>query len=106
MTDREVVLVTGARKGIGRFLAEHFVGKGAWVEGCSREAPDWELAGYTHHQVDVADEAQVKEMLAAIRRRHGRLDVVVNNAGIASMNHSLLTPVATLDRIMAVNVRG
>jgi 3-oxoacyl-[acyl-carrier protein] reductase len=106
MTDREVVLVTGARKGIGRFLAEHFVRKGAWVEGCSREAPDWELAGYTHHRVDVSDEAEVKEMLAAIRRRHGRLDVVVNNAGIASMNHSLLTPVATLDRIMAVNVRG
>jgi 3-oxoacyl-[acyl-carrier protein] reductase len=106
MTDREVVLVTGARKGIGRFLAEHFVRKGACVEGCSRETPDWELAGYTHHPVDVADEAQVKEMLASIRRRHGRLDVVVNNAGIASMNHSLLTPAATLDRIMAVNVRG
>jgi 3-oxoacyl-[acyl-carrier protein] reductase len=45
-------------------------------------------------------------MLAAIQQRHGRLDVAVNNAGIASMNHSVLTPVSTLDRIMATNFRG
>jgi 3-oxoacyl-[acyl-carrier protein] reductase len=106
MSGREVVLVTGSRKGIGRFLVEHFVRRGALVEGCSREQPDWELDGYTHHRTDVSDEDQVREMLASIRRRHGRLDVVINNAGIASMNHTLLTPTATVDRIMAVNFRG
>ena len=106
MTEREVVLITGTRKGIGRFLAEHFVKKGAVVEGCSREKPDWELEGYTHHIADVTDEAQVKAMLSSIRKRHGRLDVAINNAGIASMNHILLTPAATVDRIMATNVRG
>ncbi len=106
MTEREVVLVTGTRKGIGRYLAEHFVDKGAIVEGCSREPIDWHVDNYTHHLADVANEDQVKEMLGEIRHRHGRLDIVLNNAGIASMNHTLLTPVATLDRIMATNFRG
>jgi len=106
MIDRQVVLITGARKGIGRFLVEHFACRGALVEGCSREAPDWSLDGYTHHQADVTDEAQVKALISAIGRRHGRLDVVINNAGVAAMNHSLLTPAASVDRIFATNVRG
>lgn len=106
MPDSEVVLITGTRKGIGRYLAEHFVKKGALVEGCSRTAPDWDLERYTHHCLDVADEAQVKAMLSSIQKRHGRLDILINNAGIASMNHALLTPATTVDRIMATNFRG
>ena len=103
---REVVLITGTRKGIGEALVEHFVAKGSVVEGCSRELPDWELDGYRHHQVNVLDEAQVRGMVQSISDRHGRLDVLVNNAGIASMNHSLLMPVATVDRILETNVTG
>lgn len=106
MTERQVVLITGTRKGIGRFLVERFIAQGVLVEGCSRAEPDWTLDGYTHHLADVADEAQVKTMMTAIARRHGRLDIVVNNAGIASMNHSLLTPVASVDRIFDTNLRG
>lgn len=106
MAECEVVLITGARKGIGRFLVEHFVRKGVIVEGCSREPLDWKLENYTHHSADVANEGQVKAMLSSIQRRHGRLDIVINNAGIASMNHTLLTPADTVDRIMATNFRG
>jgi 3-oxoacyl-[acyl-carrier protein] reductase len=106
MVDRRVVLITGTRKGIGRFLVHHFVGQGALVEGCSRERPDWKLEHYTHHLADVADEAQIKAMMSSINERHGRLDIVINNAGIASMNHTLLTPAATVEKIMATNFRG
>jgi len=106
MADREVVLITGTRKGIGKHLAEHFVAKGALVEGCSRELPDWELENYTHHLADVTDDMAVKKMFASVQKRHGRLDVVVNNAGVASMNHIMLTPTATVDRIMGINFRG
>ena len=101
-----VALVTGARKGIGRRLAEHFLGQGLRVEGCSREPADWEAAGYTHHCLSVSDEAAVKAMFADIQKRHGRLDILVNNAGIASMNHVLLTPDATAARILDTNFRG
>jgi 3-oxoacyl-[acyl-carrier protein] reductase len=102
----EVVLITGTRKGIGRALVEHFVSKGALVEGCSRQAPEWTLDGYHHHETDVVDEAGVRQMIQSIGKRHGRLDILVNNAGIASMNHSLLMPVATVARILETNVTG
>lgn len=101
--DQEVVLVTGSRKGIGRAIVEHYVAKGALVEGCSRETPDWELEGYHHHCVDVLDEAQVRDMFRSISKRHGRLDVLINNAGVASMNHSLLMPTSTARWILEVN---
>lgn len=106
MTDERVVLVTGTRSGIGRHLAQHFLAAGAVVEGCSREPPGWEASRYTHHCLDVADERAVRAMIASVSRRHGRLDVTVNNAGVACMNHSLLTPAATVEGLMRTNLVG
>ena len=106
MTPRPVALVTGSRKGLGRHLAERLVADGFQVVGCSREPADWTLDGYLHVQADVVDEAQVKALHQQIRDRFERLDVTVNNAGAASMNHSLLTPMATFDRVVDVNFRG
>ncbi len=106
MSQPRVILITGTRKGIGQYLVEHYARAGWQVEGCSREKPDWSLPSYHHHQTDVADEAGVKTMLADIQKRHGRLDALVNNAGIASMNHSLLTPLSTAERIFRTNVFG
>ncbi len=106
MTDRQVVLITGTRKGIGRHLAEHYLRKGCIVEGCSRGDLDLGDSNYTHHHVDVSDEKQVRTMISSINKRHGRLDVVMNNAAIASMNHVLLTPAASANRMFEVNVTG
>ena len=44
--------------------------------------------------------------MADITKRHGRIDVVLNNAAIASMNHILLTPAKSANRMMEVNVTG
>jgi 3-oxoacyl-[acyl-carrier protein] reductase len=104
--DDQVVLVTGARRGIGRFLAGHFARKGASVVGCSREPIDWSIERYSHQIADVGDEADVKALIATVKREYGRLDVVINNAGIASMNAALLTPTATIDRVIGTNFRG
>jgi 3-oxoacyl-[acyl-carrier protein] reductase len=101
-----VVLITGTRKGIGRYLAEHYVQRGARVVGCSRSEPEWSLENYTHFCADVVDEAAVRKMVAAVNKQFGRLDVLINNAGIASMNHVLLTPAATAERIFATNFQG
>ena len=106
MTAPRVMLITGTRKGIGRHLAERYVARGWRVVGCSRGKPDWTLDGYEHFEADVADEKAVQALFLALRRRHGRLDALVNNAGIASMNHVLLTPVATLQAILSTNVVG
>jgi 3-oxoacyl-[acyl-carrier protein] reductase len=106
MTKQRVMLITGTRKGIGRFLAEHYEGRGFRVVGCSREGVDFALENYEHHCVDVADEAGVVRLLADIRKKHGRLDALINNAGIASMNHALLTPMSVIHRVLATNVAG
>jgi 3-oxoacyl-[acyl-carrier protein] reductase len=104
--DAAVTLVTGSRKGIGRFLAQHYVDRGHVVIGCSRSAIDWELANYQHYIADVADEAAVKRVLSDIRKKFNRLDHLINNAGIASMNHVLLTPVSAVKQVLDTNVVG
>jgi 3-oxoacyl-[acyl-carrier protein] reductase len=74
--------------------------------GCSRGGPQAATSGYLHLQADVADESQVLRLFGEIRGRFGRLDHLVNNAGIASMNHSLVTPLATVNAVLATNVVG
>lgn len=106
MNDTKVIAITGTRKGIGLFLAEQYLARGWRVAGCSRGpgGPAHEM--YSHYELDVADEAAVVAMIQDLRRRFGRLDALLNNAGIASMNHALLTPDATMRRVFATNVFG
>jgi 3-oxoacyl-[acyl-carrier protein] reductase len=106
MPDCQVALVTGARKGIGRYLAEHLAGAGMAVVGCGRKPAEWNHERVDFVAADVAREADVKALMSHIQRTYGRLDVTVNNAGVASMNHSLLTPLSTVERILATNVTG
>lgn len=104
--ERRVMLITGARKGIGRHLAEHYLKRGWLVEGCSRGESNIEDANYHHFSLDVAEEKPVRSMVADISKRHGRIDAVLNNAAIATMNHVLLTPAKTANRMLEVNVTG
>jgi len=108
MADRPnaVALVTGSRKGIGRALAAHLVGRGYQVFGCSRQDADWKAEGYVHILADVSEEPDVKALFREIRRRSGRLDVVVNNAAVTSLNHLLLTPASSVQKMLSVNVTG
>lgn len=106
MPDARVMLISGTSRGIGRQLAVHYLQQGYAVAGCSRGTPDGLSAGYLHFPLDVGDEPAVKAMFAAVRDRFGRLDVLVNNAAVASMNHALLTPLDTVERILRTNVAG
>ena len=106
MIDRPVTLITGTRKGIGKYLVEYYVGKGHAVIGCSRSEADWELPGYHHVLCDVSNEQSVRSMMSTVREKYGRLDHLINNAGIASMNHSMLTPLSTVEDIFGTNVIG
>lgn len=104
--DAPVTLITGARKGIGRFLAERLLARGERVAGISRTASDLRHESYLHFECDVADEKAMRGAIQDIRRRFGRLDNLVNNAGIASMNHALLTPASTVEQVLRTNVVG
>ncbi len=103
-----IILITGTRKGIGKAIAEHFLAHGDTVIGCSRTLPDWaeNFSNYEHFTLDVSDEEKVLKMFGKIRKNYGGLDALINNAGIASMNHSLLTPIETVKNIFSTNTIG
>lgn len=103
---RSVAVVTGARKGIGRHLAEHLLAQGWDVVGCGRSPDGWSAERFDYVQADVADEPQVLALFRHVVQRYGRLDALINNAGLASMNHSLLTPVSTVEKTLRANVTG
>jgi len=105
LSEETVTLITGARKGIGRFLAEHYRRQHHRVIGCSR-VPAEPMDGYEHFCLDVSDEHAVREMMRAVQQRHGRLDHVINNAGIAATGHFLLTPSQTVERVFRTNLMG
>lgn len=106
MIDRKVMLITGTRKGIGLYLAEYYLNKGYIVIGCSRGESAIDNSNYRHYQADVANENQVKLIFKNIYKEFGRLDVLINNAGIASMNHILLTPIKAVNDIFNTNFVG
>lgn len=105
MTARRV-LVTGASRGIGAHLVQHYLDCGDEVIGCARGASPLKHERYTHATVDVTDEPSVRGLFKDTRQRLGGLDVVINNAGVASMNPVALTPFETARRIIETNFLG
>lgn len=101
-----VVLITGTRKGLGKALCEHFLAQGEIVCGCSRRAGTIEHANYTHFEADVSDENATAAMTREIYKKHRRIDVLINNAGTALMNHALLTPGSAVEKIFRTNFFG
>ena len=106
MNKKQITLITGTSKGIGRFLVEHYTSLGHQVIGCSRNETEYSADNYQHFCLDVCDEKKVKKMFSQIRKNYGRLDILINNAGIASMNHILITPINTVNKILNTNVVG
>ena len=103
---KPVALLTGASKGIGRDLTGHLLESGYDVVACSRNPPTSQCDGVAHHDTDVRDERQVKLLIRAIEKQHGRLDVLVHCAGVASMNHFLLTPSDSVEKMFSTNMIG
>jgi 3-oxoacyl-[acyl-carrier protein] reductase len=101
---KKVILITGTSKGIGNFLAKYYLEQDYIVIGCSRKKLNLRHKNYTHFILNINDEKNVIKMFNAIRTNFGRLDILINNAGIASMNHSLLTTMQTVSNILETNV--
>lgn len=114
--DGQVALVTGAAKGMGLAAARAFAQSGAAVamadmdaEGVAREAQALANAGARALAIacDVADEARVRDMVAATVKEFGRLDAAFNNAGIQSpVTDTAELTAAEFDRVIAINLRS
>lgn len=103
---KQVFIITGTRKGIGQALAQHYLEAGNIVCGCSRGEPSIDHPAYSHYALDVVDEPAVVHMIRAVVQQHGRIDVLVNNAGIARMNPLLLSPTQDVTNIFQTNFHG
>ena len=106
MIDKPVMIITGTSKGIGKNLAKYYLENGFIVIGCSRGDMDIQLNNYQHYCLDVSNESLVKKMFKEIRKKYGRLDVLINNAGISSENHVLLTPLKKAQDSLDTNFIG
>jgi len=100
------VLVTGATRGLGEALTRHFLALGDDVVGCGRAEAALSHERYHHRVADVTSPEQVDGLFAEVRDRFGVLDVLINCAGVASMNLIALTPVASARRVIDTNVLG
>jgi 3-oxoacyl-[acyl-carrier protein] reductase len=110
-----VVLITGGGRGIGAETARQFAAEGATVVVCDRDvdAAEQVVARIREgggqadaHAMDVTDRAGVDAVVAQVLSRHGRVDVLVNNAGI-TMDATLVKMTAEqFDRVIDVNLKG
>lgn len=103
---KRIAIVTGTRKGLGQFLARQLLDAGWWVAGCSRRKAEWSHDNYRHFELDVSDESAVAAMVRAVAKEQGRIDALLNNAGLASMNHLLLSPAETARKLWETNFLG
>ncbi len=101
-----IILITGTSRGIGKYLAEKFLDAGHTVIGFCRSECDIQNENFHHFSADVTDEKGVVKALGEVRKQFGYIDVLINNAGVASMNHFCLTPLETAKRVMNVNFFG
>ncbi|MCK9257781.1 MAG: SDR family oxidoreductase [Sulfurospirillaceae bacterium] len=102
----QIIVITGTSRGIGKALAKHYLDKNNTVIGCSRGEASITHPNYKHFSLKVDDEGAVVSMIRQIRREFGRIDVLLNNAGIASMNHFLTTSTTTVSKIFDTNFLG
>ncbi|MFJ6081485.1 SDR family oxidoreductase [Streptomyces sp. NPDC092369] len=113
--DRKIVIVTGASSGIGAATARHLAEAGHHVVLGARRTERLALltkelreAGHSveHAELDVTDRDGVRAFVDAVLARHGRVDVLVNNAGVMPLAPLAALRVAEWDQMIDVNLRG
>jgi len=111
----QVVLITGASNGIGRQLAGDFAARGAIVVGCGRSIPRLretliEVRRTSPRSAmigcDVGDAEQVRGMTAKVLADYGKIDILINNAGVGMRKPFVETPLKTIEEIVRTNFLG
>jgi short-subunit dehydrogenase len=101
-----VALVTGASSGIGRATAKALQGAGYRVFGTSRRAASESVDGVTMLACDVTDDASVAKLVNEVTAKAGRIDLLVNNAGIGLLGGAEESSTAQAQALFDVNVFG
>jgi 3-oxoacyl-[acyl-carrier protein] reductase len=101
--NKQVILITGTSRGIGKQLAEYYLDKGFLVAGCSRSETTIEHDAYNHFMLDLKAETEAVGLVRKVIEHFGSLHILINNAGIAAMNHLMLTPVKSVADVIQTN---
>lgn len=111
----KVVIITGGSSGIGEAVGRRLAREGATVVLAARRREKLEAvcadivnAGgkASFRVVDVTSEKQVRKMVESVAREHGRIDVIVNNAGLMAMAPLSARKVDEWDRMIDINIKG
>lgn len=102
----KVVLVTGARRGVGALITRHFLANGARVVGFSRGEDTLDSPDYLPVQVDVADSDSVASGFKLVRERFGQVDIAVNNAAVLTAQHAMMLHPRAVRSMLDTNVFG
>lgn len=98
----KIVVISGATSGLGKALAEKFRADGDVVCGLSRSCAESE----TDYPCDVSDEGQVNAAVDKIVERYGRIDILINNAGVGISGATELIPVEDIRKALDVSYYG
>lgn len=105
--DKRVFLITGTSKGIGKSIASYYLNnKNNIIIGCSRSQKTIENNNYHHYQVDLSEDKNVEDFIINIKKDFSHIDILINNAGVASMNHLLLTTSKKVNEILNINLKS
>ena len=104
----QVVIVTGAARGIGRAFCQALAAEGVFIVACDRYEAVHEVKGLTY-VADVGNPADVRRVVDGAVAAHGRVDILVNNAGVGPVTGPLDDwgqGIADFEEIMGTNTRG
>ncbi|WP_428024373.1 SDR family NAD(P)-dependent oxidoreductase [Arcobacter sp.] len=102
----QIIVITGTSKGIGQALSNYYLENGEIVIGCSRGESSIKHENYRHFSLEVNNEKAIIKMIRSVKKEFGKIDILLNNAGMASMNHILTTSVSSVEKIFATNFLG
>ena len=109
MFENKIVIVTGGSRGIGKSIAKKFASYGAKVTVTYKNSVDtaeFDSLGIKYHQCDAADTAAVQAFSDSIIKEHGKIDILINNAGMTKDGLLMRMSEADWDNVLDTNAKG
>lgn len=109
--NKKIGIVTGAASGIGKAIAERLTEEGYKVIICDIDEEtgqklEKEVADFDFKKCNVAKEEDVKDVIEYVKNEYGRIDAMINNAGIIKRRESEEITISDWDQVFSINTRG